>query len=109
MSGEAWMAFVTGPDRETLAEIGRRAVEERLAACVNLWEGVESIYRWEGSVEEAAEALALFKTTEGRLEELERRVRGLHPYDEPEFVAVPLERGSASYLRWISRSVGGRD
>lgn len=101
------LVFVTGPDRESLRALGRAAVEERLAACANLWDGLESVYRWKGEVEEASEALVLLKTTGGRLEALRRRVVELHPYDEPEFVAVAVDAGSPSYLRWVADSVGG--
>lgn len=100
-----YVVLVTGPNREELLALGRRTVEEELAACVNVTEGVRSVYRWEGSVEEEDEALAIAKTTGGRLDELEARVRELHPYDEPEFVALPVERGSRSYLAWVADAV----
>lgn len=101
------LVFVTGPDRETLHALGRRLVEERLVACANLWDGVDSIYRWKGEVEEASEAILLLKTTGERLEGLRRRVARLHPYEEPEFVAVAVDAGSPSYLRWVADSVIG--
>lgn len=106
---ETHLVLVTGPDRETLAEMGRRLVNERLCACVNVLPGLTSIYRWEGAVEEEPEALALLKTTRGRLEDAERRVRELHPYDEPEFLAFDVESGSPSYLAWVAQSVKERD
>lgn len=111
MAGEAGggaaavLVLVTGPDRPTLASLGRTVVEERLAACVNVLDGVRSIYRWEGAVERADEALALVKTTEARLEGLRARVLDLHPYDTPEFVALGVDAGSEAYLRWIEESV----
>lgn len=100
-----YVVLVTGPDRETVLELGRRTVEERLAACVNVTERVRSVYRWDGRVEEEDEVLAVVKTTGARLDELERRVRTLHPYDEPEFVALPVRRGSRSYLEWVADAV----
>lgn len=101
----ALVVLVTGPDPGTLEELGRSLVEERLAACANLIDGVRSVYRWDGRVEEDDEALALIKTTRGRVDELEARVRELHPYDEPEVVALPVEAGSRSYLEWVASSV----
>lgn len=101
----AVVVLVTGPDRPTLASMGRTVVEERLAACVNVLEGVRSIYRWEGEVEGADEALALVKTTEARLDGLRARVLELHPYETPEFVALGVDAGSEAYLRWIGDSV----
>lgn len=106
-SGSARVVLVTGPDRETLVELGRRVVRERLAACVNVLDGVASVYRWEGEVREAAEAMALLKTTEGRVDRLRERVLELHPYDTPEFLALDVEGGATAYLRWIEGSVSG--
>lgn len=99
------VVLVTGPDATSLRELGRRVVEERLAACANVLEGVDSIYRWEGRVEETEEALAVLKTTGGRAGELQRRVLALHPYAEPEFLVLPVRDGSASYLGWVAASV----
>jgi periplasmic divalent cation tolerance protein len=104
---DTYVALVTGPDRETLAGLGRRVVEERLCACANVLPGVLSVYRWEGTVEEDPEALALLKTTGDALDALRDRVLELHPYDEPEFVALRVDGGSASYLGWIADSVDG--
>lgn len=98
------LALVTGPDAD-LRRLGERLVNERLAACVNVLDGVSSVYRWEGAVERAAESLALFKTTAGRLDELRERVLSLHPYDEPEFLSLEVDGGSPSYLRWVAESV----
>ena len=98
------VVFVTGPDVESLARLGRTIVGEKLAACVNLLDGVRSIYRWEGAIEDEREALAIFKTTAGRLQALERRVTELHPYDVPEVVALPITGGSSAYLSWVAEA-----
>ncbi len=102
------VVLVTGPDHATLLALGRQLVGERLAACVNVIEGVASVYRWEGAIEEADEALAIIKTAADRVGELESRVRELHPYDVPEFVALPLRSGSEAYLDWVVRAVSDR-
>lgn len=99
------VVLVTGPDRESLLRLGRRLVEEELAACVNVTEGVRSVYRWQGEVHEEDEGLALVKTTRGRLDDLEARVVELHPYDEPEFLALSVDEGARSYLDWVANSV----
>ena len=105
--GPVHLVLVTGPGREAMLELGRAVVNERLAACVNVLGEVGSVYRWEDEVQEADEALAMMKTTEGRLDALRRRVLDLHPYDEPEFVAVRVDRGSSSYLSWVAGAVAG--
>lgn len=99
---EAVVVLVTVPTPERAAEIARALVEERLAACGNVVPGLRSIYRWEGKVQEDAEALLLLKTTRARFEALRERVLALHPYDVPEVVALPVEAGSAPYLAWIA-------
>lgn len=103
------LVLVTGPDRETLAALGRTVVSEQLAACVNIVADVRSIYRWEGRIEDETEALALFKTSRDRVEELEARVRELHAYDEPEVLALEVDAGSRSYIEWVVGSVTGPD
>jgi periplasmic divalent cation tolerance protein len=85
--------------------IGKAVVEKRLAACANLLAGVESIYRWKGKVERAREILVVMKTSEARLQELEKEVNRLHSYEVPEFIVLPIAAGSREYLAWIGESV----
>ena len=98
---EVRVVLVTAPDAETAAEVARSLVGERLAACVNVVPGVRSIYRWEGSVEEAAEVLLVIKTRADRCAALASRVRDLHPYDVPEVLELPAVGGSQAYLDWV--------
>ena len=86
---------------DSARQFGTTAVESQLAACVNLIPGVTSIYQWKGKLEEESEVIALMKTTAEKLEELEAFLQKNHPYDEPEFIVVPIEAGSAGYLDWI--------
>jgi periplasmic divalent cation tolerance protein len=98
------IVFVTAPDEQTAAAIGRALVEERLAACANLLGPIRSIYRWEGAVEDAAEQLLVIKTRASLFAALQARVRQLHPYQVPEIVAVPIRDGLPQYLKWIGDS-----
>jgi periplasmic divalent cation tolerance protein len=84
----------------------RRLVELRLAACVNLLPPMESVYRWEGDIEEEPERQVVIKTTRQRVPALWDGVRDLHPYDIPEFVVLPIVDGNDAYLRWIGESTG---
>jgi len=102
---EVILVFCTFPDVETARQIGTTLVESQLAACVNLLPGVESIYRWQGAVERAAEVLAVFKTTCTCLPALERELHAQHPYDTPEFVALLPESVSERYGAWVAHSV----
>jgi periplasmic divalent cation tolerance protein len=105
MSEESIVVFSTFPDVETARRIGRALVEEKLAACANILPQVESIYRWKGAVETAAEVMALIKTTTWKYQLLEARIRELHPYEVPEIVSVRIDSGHTEYLRWIEQSV----
>ena len=86
-------------------KISRAILDEHAAACVNIVRYVESLFLWKGKVEEAKECLLLIKTKKSKLDELERVVRGVHPYEVPEIIALPVARGYGPYLGWISESV----
>jgi len=86
--------------------IAEALVEARLAACVNLLGGIQSIYRWQGEIETAREVLLLIKSTAERLDELQARITELHSYDTPEVIALPITGGSAKYLDWIAQETG---
>ena len=90
------------PDEETANAIALAVVEEKLAACVNILPRVQSIYRWQGSVESAAEIPLLIKTTADNYPALEARITTLHPYDVPEIIALPIARGLPAYLNWVA-------
>lgn len=95
------LVLTTVPDVETGERLVRALIDERLAACGNLLPGVTSIYRWEGSVERAAELLVLLKTPGSRVRALFQRVAELHPYELPELVALPTHAVSEAYSRWV--------
>lgn len=93
--------YMTTPDRTTARELGKALVRERLAACANVLDGVESLYWWQGEIQEAVESVCILKTTAAGYEALEKRARELHPYEIPCIVALPLVRGHAPFLHWI--------
>ncbi|MFT3990555.1 MAG: divalent-cation tolerance protein CutA [Luteolibacter sp.] len=99
------LVFCTFPDSEKARQIGTLMVERQLVACVNLLPGVESIYRWQGKVETAAEVLAVFKTTAEAFREFEKVLAELHPYDVPEIVAVSPEKVAEPYAKWVGDAV----
>ena len=101
----ALLILSTFGDIATARSVAATLVEERLAACANLIPGVQSIYRWRGEVENAAEVLVLFKSTEMALSRFEARLKELHPYDEPELLTFRPESGLPGYLRWVEENV----
>jgi periplasmic divalent cation tolerance protein len=103
------VCFCTCPDTATAQAIADVLVGERLAACVNVLPGLRSVYRWQGAIERADEALLLIKTVRGQLPAMQARVVALHPYELPELVAVEVAGGLAAYLDWIAEcSADGR-
>jgi periplasmic divalent cation tolerance protein len=103
------LVFCTFPDAATARQIGTSLVEKQLAACVNLLPGVESVYRWQGQVENAAEVLGVFKTTTAALADFETALCALHPYEVPEMVALEPAAVAAPYLQWLRESVAAPD
>lgn len=98
---DALFVYMTAGSAEEARRIARALVEERCAACVNLIEGMRSVYRWQGAVEEASEVVMIAKTTAAGFDRLAARVRELHSYDCPCIVALPVQAGDAGYLAWI--------
>nr|WP_314445131.1 divalent-cation tolerance protein CutA [uncultured Sphingomonas sp.] len=92
-------------DREEAQRIGRLAVEESLAACVNILAPCQSIYRWDGRVEQANEVPAIFKTTEAVANRLVERISLLHSYDVPAITVWPVDRALQDYAEWVGRNV----
>ncbi len=99
------VVFVTCGSAEEGRKIARALVERRLAACVNMVSGIESVYRWQGAVEEASECLLTMKTTRAGFAPLRSAVLEMHSYELPEIVALPIVDGLEAYLGWIEASV----
>ena len=89
-------------DADRLAEV---LVDAGLAACVQVVGPIRSRYRWQGAIETAEEWLLLVKTTRAAWPRVEQALRGAHPYDEPELMALAVEAGSAGYLGWVAAEV----
>jgi periplasmic divalent cation tolerance protein len=100
---EFLVVLVTMPDVDTAARLGRTVVEEKLAACVNVIPGLRSIYEYGGKLCDDSEVLCLFKTRRALYPALRDRLTGLHPYEVPELIAVPLAEGNEPYLDWLAR------
>ena len=100
----ALLVLTNLPDAASARALAGALVETRLAACVNILAPCRSVYRWQGKVEDAAEVPLLIKTTTDRYAALEAAIRQQHPYELPEIVAVPIERGLPDYLAWVAAS-----
>jgi periplasmic divalent cation tolerance protein len=105
MREEVIVVFCTVPDVETGRAIAHGVIGEKLAACVNILPGIESIYRWKDAIETASENLLIIKSTTWKYQMLEAKILELHPYETPEIISVRADAGSVKYLRWIDESV----
>ena len=99
---EPLLIITNCPDEETANAIALALVEAKLAACVNILPRVQSIYRWLGVVESAAEVPLLIKSTAANYPALEAAIRQRHPYELPEIIALPVTQGLPAYLNWLA-------
>jgi periplasmic divalent cation tolerance protein len=97
--------FVTAASRGECKKIARHLVETRLAACVNISQPIESVYRWEGQIVEEKEFLLIIKSTRELFPEIRTEISKVHSYHTPEIICLPVIDGSRDYLQWISDSV----
>ena len=102
MSVEALLVLSNLPSREAAEKLADELVAQRLAACVNILAPCRSVYRWKGAVQHDEEHPMLIKTTAERYPALEQALRAGHPYELPEIIAVPIERGLPAYLDWVA-------
>lgn len=102
MPDDYYLVLCTCPDRPCADALAEGLVRQRLAACVNILPGVESVYRWEGQIERAGELLLLIKTEQLSLAALQDHIQQHHPYQVPEIIALPIVAGSTDYLQWVS-------
>lgn len=96
------IGFSTCGSRDEAERIAGYLVEERLAACVNILPGIQSVYRWQGKLERAEEWLLLLKTTSEKSEALQTGLRHIHSYEVPELVLLPVSSGLPEYLAWVA-------
>ena len=95
------LVYITAEDTDEARAIGRALVESRLVACVNIIDGVNSMYWWEGAIQDDHEAVLIAKTREALVPELIEKVKELHSYECPCIVSMPIESGNVDFLRWI--------
>lgn len=97
------LVFTSLPDRAVAERLAEALIAQRLAACVNILAPCRSVYRWREGVQHDEEHPMLIKTSADRYPALEAAIRAGHPYELPEIVAVPVERGLPAYLDWVAQ------
>ena len=95
------LVMTTVPDTDVGKIIAEKIIEERLAACVTLQAASQSLYRWKGKITQDQEHTLYIKTKKEAYPKLEEKIRGIHPYDVPEIIALPILTGNKDYLGWI--------
>ncbi len=98
------VVFCTVSTKAEAQEIAKALLEKRLCACVNITEGIHSMFIWNDKIEEEKEHLMIIKTIQERFEKLKLEIKSLHSYDMPEIIAMPITLGSNSYLEWVRES-----
>ncbi len=99
------LIYVTTKDREEARAIGRHVVQSRLAACVNIFDNMNSMYYWEDTLQDDQETVLIAKTTDARAGELIEAIRKQHSYDCPCIVSLPIQDGNPAFLQWIAEQV----
>lgn len=99
------IVFITAP-KDKAKDIAHFIIKEKLGACVNIVNSLESIYWWQGNIETSEEALLIVKTLKQKLVLLIEKVKEIHPYSVPEIISTNIETGIESYLKWIEDSIG---
>jgi periplasmic divalent cation tolerance protein len=97
----ALLVITNTPSRDVALRLAQALIERRLAACVNILAACTSVYRWKGVLETATEVTLLVKTRAEIYDEVQAAIKSLHPYELPEIIAVPVERGLPEYLAWV--------
>lgn len=100
------LVYMTAASADEARAIGRALVEARLAACVNIIDGMRSIYRWDGNIEEAGETVLIAKTRTVLVDALTEKVREMHSHDCPCVVGIPIDGGNGAFHDWIAAETG---
>jgi periplasmic divalent cation tolerance protein len=103
---EPIVVLMTAASAAEAEDLGEMLVNKKLAACVQILPQIQSIYRWKGSTERAAEVLLIVKTELHKFAELEQQVRAMHSYETPEIVALAVADISAPYRAWLTSNLG---
>jgi periplasmic divalent cation tolerance protein len=99
------LIYMTAGSKEEARNVGKALVESKLAACVNIIDGMNSMYMWEGELQDDREVVLIAKTEENRVEDLIAKVKSVHSYDCPCILSIPVEGGNPDFVDWISNEV----
>ena len=100
------VVFITAKDSAEAKTISDQLLEKKLIACANIVEGVQSVFWWQGKIDQAKETLIVLKSKQSLFKKIVKTVKAHHSYEVPEIIALPIIDGNPDYLKWINESVG---
>ena len=95
--------YITAGDMKEARAVGKAIVSEMLAACVNIIDSVQSIYWWQGEIQDDREVLLIAKTKESLVPQLVEKVKSVHSYECPCVVSLPIADGNKEFLKWVEK------
>jgi len=99
------MIYITAGSKDEAKRIGKALINTGMAACVNIIENINSMYMWDGKLQDANETILIAKTTKERVSDLIEKVKSLHNYDCPCIVSLPVSDGNPAFLKWVANEV----
>ncbi|UCH20359.1 MAG: divalent-cation tolerance protein CutA [Deltaproteobacteria bacterium] len=99
------LIYITAGNKAEARTLGRELVESKLAACVNIIDNMNSMYVWQGEIQDDKEVVLIAKTTEAKVPELLEKVKALHSYDCPCILSIPVSGGNKEFMDWIANEV----
>ncbi|RKY82406.1 divalent-cation tolerance protein CutA [candidate division KSB1 bacterium] len=97
------LIYITTGSMDEARTIGKDLVSSRLAACVNIIDNMNSMYWWEGKIQDDREVILIAKTREALVPELIEKVKSIHSYDCPCIVSLPILDGNKAFLEWVAK------
>ena len=104
-STELLIVVSSFPSLEDAKKMAHQLIEARLAACVQIQQGMHSIYRWNGKVCDEGEVLLSAKTLGEKWMDISNFIKSHHPYDLPEVIGYAPEKFEAQYGKWVQAEV----
>jgi periplasmic divalent cation tolerance protein len=99
------LVYITAGDKDEAKLIGKALMESRLAACVNIIDHMNSLYYWEGELQDDQEVILIAKTTSDKVHAVTEKVKSIHSYDCPCVLSLPVTNGNDGFTKWIEEQV----
>lgn len=97
------VVYITAKDKSEARKIARQLLEARLAGCINIIDNINSLYWWQGDIQDEQEAVLIVKTKESLVAELIEKVKSAHSYSCPCIIALPVLQGNKEYVEWLEK------